>query len=227
MNEFSRIEELIGINNLNKINESRVLVLGVGGVGSVCATTLIRCGIKNIIIIDNDNIDITNINRQVMAFSDTIGMKKIDVLEKYLKKINSNINVIKIDKYIDQNNIDEVFNLDFKYAIDACDSINTKEIFIKKCIDNNKIFVSCMGTANKMDPEKLKIMRIDKTEYDPLSKKIRKWARDQNLDKKIYVVSSSEKVIKKDKLGTMSFVPNTAGILCAKYIIDKIINKID
>lgn len=227
MNEFSRIEELIGINNLNKINESRVLVLGVGGVGSVCATTLIRCGIKNIIIIDNDNIDITNINRQVMAFSDTIGMKKIDVLEKYLKKINPNINVIKIDKYIDQNNIDEVFNLDFKYAIDACDSINTKEIFIKKCIDNNKVFISCMGTANKMDPEKLKIMRIDKTEYDPLSKKIRKWARDQNLDKKIYVVSSSEKVIKKDKLGTMSFVPNTAGILCAKYIIDKIINKID
>ena len=227
MNEFSRIEDLIGINNLNKINESRVLVLGVGGVGSVCATTLIRCGIKNIIIIDNDNIDITNINRQFMAFSDTIGIKKIDVLEKYLKKINPNINVIKIDKYIDQNNIDEIFNLDFKYAIDACDSINTKEIFIKKCIDNNKVFISCMGTANKMDPEKLKIMRIDKTEYDPLSKKIRKWARDQNLDKKIYVVSSSEKVIKKDKLGTMSFVPNTAGILCAKYIIDKIINKID
>ena len=226
MNEFSRIESLIGTDNLKKIKSKTVLVIGLGGVGGSAVETLVRNGISNIIIVDYDIVDITNINRQVIAFHSTIGKNKTAVLEAKIKDINPNCNVIKINKLINNTNIDELFEYDIDYIIDACDDMETKKLLIKKSIEKNIKLISCMGTAKKIDPTKLKITELRKTTYDKIAKILRKWAIDEKINKKIMVVSSDEEIIKTDDnktLASMSFVPNVAGILCANYIIREII----
>lgn len=227
MNEFSRTESLIGASNLNKIKSSKVLVIGLGGVGSSAVETLVRSGLENIILIDYDKVDITNINRQLIAFHSTIGKYKTDVMESKIKDINPNCNVIKINKLIDSSNIDEIFEYDFNFIIDACDTIETKQLLIQKSHEKNIDLISSMGTARKLDPTKLAITDIRKTSYDKLAKKLRKWVIDNKINYKVMVVSSIEEVIKTEDnvLASMSFVPNSAGILCAKYIIDKILSK--
>ena len=226
MHEFSRVESLIGKDNLDKIKNAKVLIIGIGGVGTEAIVSLVRCGVQNIIIVDNDIIDITNINRQVIAFNSTIGKNKTYVMKEYLQNISKDINVEIINKFIDNSNIDNLFELDFDYVIDACDTLNTKKLIIKKCIETNKTFISCMGTAKKINPELLSITTLDKTKYDPLAKILRKWAKSEHTNKKIPVVSSTEKIINPSSkvLASLNFVPNVAGILCAKYIIDKIVN---
>lgn len=227
MREFSRTESLIGTLNLNKIKNSKVLVIGLGGVGGSAVETLARSGVENIILVDYDKVDITNINRQVIALHSTIGEYKTNVFESRIKDINPNCNVVKINKLIDSSNIDEIFEYDFDYIIDACDTIETKKLLIQKSHDKNIDLISSMGTAKKLDPTKLTITDIRKTSYDKLAKILRKWVIDEKINYKIKVVSSTEEVIKTEDniLASMSFVPNSAGILCAKYIIDKILSK--
>lgn len=226
MNEFSRCEVLIGIDKLNKIKEKTVLIIGLGGVGGYALETLIRNGIQNIILVDFDKIDITNINRQIIALHSTINKNKTEVFFSRIKDINPKCDVKIINDFINKDNIDNLFKYNIDYVIDACDTVETKKLIIKSCLDKNIKFISCMGTAKKINPTKLKIMDIRKTNYDKLAKIIRKWVKDEKINKKIYVVSSDEKIIEtndKKVLGSMSFVPNTAGILCAKYVIDDII----
>ena len=227
MNEFSRTESLIGADNLNKIKNSKVLVIGLGGVGSSAVETLVRSGVENIILVDYDKVDITNINRQLIALHSTIGKYKTDVMESRIKDINPNCNVIKINKKIDSSNIDELFNYDIDYIVDACDTVETKKLLIKISHDKNIDIISSMGTAKKLDPTKLYITDIRKTSYDKLAKVLRKWVIDEKINYKVMVVSSTEEVIKIEDniLASMSFVPNTAGILCAKYVIGKILSK--
>ena len=131
MNQFSRIESLIGKENLENIKTKTVLVIGLGGVGGICATTLVRSGIEHIVIVDYDKVDVTNINRQVIAFHKTIDHYKVDVLEKMLKEINPNCNIIKIKQKIDESNILELFNNKIDYIVDACDTVETKKLLIK------------------------------------------------------------------------------------------------
>jgi len=227
MNEFSRTESLIGNDNLNKIKNSKVLVIGLGGVGGSAVETLARSGIENIILVDYDKVDITNINRQIIALHSTIDKYKTDVFESRIKDINPNCNIIKINKLIDSSNVDELFSYDIDYIIDACDTVETKKILIQKSHDNNIDIISSMGTAKKLDPTKLTTTDIRKTSYDKLAKVLRKWVIDEKINYKVMVVSSTEEVIKTEDnvLASMSFVPNSAGILCAKYVIDKILSK--
>ncbi len=227
MDQFSRVESLIGKENLKKIKTKTVLVIGLGGVGGVCTTTLVRSGIENIVIVDYDKVDVTNINRQVTAFHKTIDQYKVDVLDKMLKEINPNCNIIKIRKKIDESNILELFNNKIDYIVDACDTVETKKLLIKKSIELNIPLISCMGTAKKLDPTKLKITDIRKTNYDKLAKILRLWIKKEQIKAKIMVVSSEEEIIKTENniLGSMSFVPNVAGIMCAEYIIDQIIKE--
>lgn len=222
---FDRIEKLIGIDKLNIIREKTILLVGLGGVGGSCLETLIRSGIENIIIVDYDTVDITNLNRQAITFQDNIGLKKTECALNFVKRINPICNVIPHDIFLDESNIDIVFNREVDFVIDACDSIKTKELLIKYCVEKNIDIISCMGTGNKLDPTKLEITDIRKTVNDPLARIMRKWCKDNKISKKITVVSSTELPIKKDKvISTMSFVPNTAGILLANYVINKIIN---
>ena len=225
---FDRLIRIIGEDNLNKLNSKRVLVLGLGGVGGLATETLIRNGITNIIIVDNDKIDITNKNRQIIAIDSNIGTLKVDAFEKRIKDINKDTNIIKISEFIDENNIDLLFKYNPDYIIDACDSVNTKVSLIKECLNRNIKFISCMGMGKKMDISKLKIMDIKKTNYDKLAKVIRKRLKDENIVGKVTVLSSDENVINtKEVIGSYSPVTMSAGIYLADYIIKEIIKEND
>ena len=225
---FDRLIRIIGEDNLNKLNSKRVLVLGLGGVGGLATETLIRNGITNIIIVDNDKIDITNKNRQIIALDSNINALKVDAFEKRIKDINKDTNIIKISEFIDENNINLLFKYNPDYIIDACDSVNTKVSLIKECLNRNIKFISCMGMGKKMDISKLKVMDIKKTNYDKLAKVIRKRLKDENIVGKVTVLSSDENVIStKEVIGSYSPVTMSAGIYLADYIIKEIISEND
>ncbi len=224
---FERLKLLIGEENLNKIQNTKVLVVGIGGVGGECTISLVRSGIKDICVIDFDKVDITNINRQVVAYHSTIGMNKVDVIEKMIKDINPQSNVVKYNTYLDKDNIKSIFDKENpQFVIDCCDSKETKKEIIKECLDRNIMFISSMGTGNKMDPSQLEITDIRKTNNDPLARIFRKWVKDEKINKKIPVLCSKEVPV---RVGTVvasnSFVPNSAGLLISSYVIRKIIEK--
>lgn len=224
--KFSRLEKLIGSDNLNNINAKSVLILGVGGVGGYVAEALARSNIGQLILVDGDIVDISNINRQIIALTSTVGKKKVDVLEARIKDINSDCKIIKIDKFIDKDNINILFNYKIDFLVDACDTVTTKKEIIVKCLDKNIEFISSMGTGNKLDPSKLEITDIRKTINDPLARIIRKFIKDEKINKKVMVLSSKELPIKTGERtpGSSSFVPGSAGLLIASYIIRKFMN---
>jgi len=222
---FDRIEKLIGIEKLNLIKSKTVLIVGLGGVGGSALETLVRSGVSNLIIVDYDIVDISNLNRQVISNYNNIGNKKVDEAEIFCKNINPSCKIKKFDIFLDENNILSIIN-SFKidYIIDACDNINAKKTLILNSIKNKIKIISCMGTGNKLDPTKLSIVDIRKTCNDPIARILRKWVKDNKIKEKIPVVSSLETPIKKGKvISTMSFVPNTAGVLLANYVIMDII----
>lgn len=224
---FERLSLLIGEDNLNKISNKTVAVIGVGGVGGYVAAGLARSGVQNIIIIDYDRVDITNINRQIIAYHSTIGKKKVDVLERMLKDINPSINVIKHDMFLTKENIKETLdNYTIDYIIDACDTMSTKKELILYSLAKNIKIVSSMGTGNKMDPTKLSIMDIRKTNNDPIARILRKWIKDNRISRKMPVLCSSEVPKKVGKtVSSNSFVPSVAGLIIAGYVINDIIKE--
>lgn len=223
---FNRLEKIIGTENLKKLNSKTVAIIGVGGVGSYAVEALTRNNIGRLILVDFDEVDKTNINRQIEALNSTVGLKKAEVLKERILDINPKCDVKVILEFIDQNNMDLIFNEKIDYLIDACDTIATKKAVIEECIKRNIKFISSMGTGNKLNPKLLEITTIDKTNYDPLAKIMRKWAKDNKIEKKIKVVSSTERPIKTgDRTpGSCSIVPSSAGILCASYIINDIVS---
>ena len=219
---FERFELLVE-DRINDIKSKKVLVVGVGGVGSYTVESLIRCGIGSITIIDNDIIDITNLNRQLMTTQNNIGESKVDVLKNRILSINPNCNVNAINIFLDDSNIDSIVD-DYDYVVDACDTVKTKVSLIKICNKKNIKLISAMGTGNKMNPSRLEITDIYKTNYDPLAKLIRHECRKMGI-KKLTVVCSSEETIKKGikVIPSNSFVPATAGLLITSYIINDIV----
>lgn len=225
MNQFSRLELLIGKDNLNKINNTTVLIIGLGGVGSFAIESLVRNGIGKIIMVDNDIIDITNLNRQIMSLQNNIGLPKTDVWEKRILEINPTCKVKKISKFITKENINELFNENIDYIVDACDTIEVKKELIRQSKIRQIKLISSMGTGNKMDPSRLKIMDIRKTSYDPIAGILRRMVRDENISGKVMVVCSDEQPIKENTkiLGSNCLVPSVAGLLCASFVINDIV----
>lgn len=221
---FERTISLVGETNFNKIQEKTVLIVGLGGVGGYATESLVRSGIKNLILIDHDKIDITNINRQIISTSNNIGNNKVDEFKKRILEINPKCNIITHKLFLDNSSKDILNNYKIDYIIDCCDSIEAKKILIDYSLKKNIKLISSMGTANKLDATKLEIIDIRKTSYDPLAKILRKYVNDLKTNKKIMVISSTEMPQKKDKLTTMIFVPATAGLLCSQYVITDIIN---
>ena len=221
---FERESWIIG-DKLDLIKNKTVLIIGLGGVGGFALESLVRAGISNVIIVDNDTIDITNLNRQIISLQNNIGLKKVTEWEKRVKLINPDINVITYDIFLDESNIDELFNNKIDYVIDACDTLNTKKAIIRKCIKNNIKFITSMGTGNKLDPTKIVIEDIRKTSYDPIAKIIRKMIRDEHIKDKVMVVSSTEKPLIKGRVGSISYVPSVAGLYITSYIINDILKE--
>lgn len=226
---FERLERIIGKDNINKLNTKTIAVIGLGGVGGYVVETLIRNGIENIIIIDNDNVDITNKNRQIIATDNTINKPKAEVFKERILSINPNCKVTCLNIFLNEENKENLFKYNIDYLVDACDTVKTKIMLIKECLNRNIKFISSMGTGNKLNPKKLEIMNLKDTNYDPLAKVIRYEVKKQNIKGKILVLSSNEEIIKTGirTPGSYSAVPNTAGILIADHIIKDIIKQED
>lgn len=227
MHKFDRFKKLISEDSFENISSKTVLVVGVGGVGGYVVEALVRSGIGKIIIVDGDMVDETNINRQIIALSSTVGQSKVDVFEKRIKDINEKCEVIKINKFIDASNIDVLFDYEFDYLVDACDTVSTKLALIDRCVLEKRKFISSMGTGNKLDPSMLEIVDVRKTVNDPLARIVRKNVKDKRINDKVLVLSSRELPIKTgDRTpGSTSFVPSSAGLLIASYIIRIFINE--
>lgn len=228
MHKFDRFKKIVGENRVNYLEEKCVLVLGVGGVGGYVVEGLVRSGVGKIIVVDKDVVDETNINRQIIATESSIDKKKVDVIESRIKDINSLVEVIKIDKFIDKDNLDELFGYHFDYLVDACDTVSTKLAVIDRCLEDKRRFISSMGTGNKLDPSMLEIVDIRKTVNDPLARIVRKHVKDNKINSKVMVLSSRELPIKTgDRTpGSSAFVPSSAGLLIASYIVRQFIEEI-
>ena len=222
---FDRTIKLIGKENLSKIQSKHILLIGVGGVGSAALETLVRNGFQNIQIIDYDKVEESNINRQLIADSTNIGELKVNAAYKRMKAINPNLNLSCQAIKLTEDNLVTILDSGFDYVIDACDDINIKYELIRLSCKMDFKLIESMGTAKKIDPTKLSITYLDKTTYDPIAKILRKKLRDNKINKRVVVVSSTENIKECDGLGTLSLVPNTAGILLVSYIINDILKE--
>lgn len=222
---FDRVISLIGEDKFNFIKEKNVLIVGLGGVGGYALETLVRSGIHKFIIIDYDTIDISNLNRQIISDTSNVSKYKTDEFVKRIKLINPCCEVISHNIKLGCDNVDVLDQYKIDFIVDACDTVKTKQLLIDYAIEKDIKIISSMGTANKLDPTKLEIIEIRKTSYDPLAKVMRKYVVDKKINKKIMVVSSTEVVVKNKELASMMFVPASAGILCANYVISEILNE--
>lgn len=227
MQNLSRLELITTQEQIKKIKEKNILLIGLGGVGGYTFETLVRSGIENITIVDGDKFEESNLNRQVLSLVSTINKNKTDIAESRAKEINPNIKITKITKILTKENIYEINFKEYDYIIDACDTLEIKKELIKITVQNNIKFISSMGTGNKFHPEMLEITTLDKTEYDPIAKILRKYVKTEKINKKIKVVASKEKPIKTNTttIGSNAFVPATAGILLTSYIINDIVGE--
>ncbi len=223
---FDRLLKLISKEELEMLGKANVLLVGVGGVGGYALESMVRIGLKNITIIDNDTVDLTNLNRQIISLHSNIGLLKVDVAEKRALDINLNINLKKIDTFIIKDNIDTIFNEKYDYIIDACDTVTTKVELIKKAQEKNIKIISIMGTGNRLNPTMLEITDVFKTNYDPLAKVMRKLLRENNITK-ADVITSKEIPIKTGTStpGSTSLVPSVAGIYATYYIVKDILKR--
>lgn len=223
---FDRTIKLIGEKNFSSISNTTVAVVGIGGVGGYAVEGLIRSGVSSVILVDYDTIEESNLNRQIIADSKHIGFFKVDEMERRILNINPFCKVIKVYDKLSLDNLDSLFNYSFDYLIDACDTIEVKQELIRRCLDSNIKIISCMGTGNKLDPSMLEVVDIRKTSYDPIAKRIRKYLKDNKINKKVPVVYSREQNSKfEGSIPSMVFVPAVAGLLCSNYVIRDIINK--
>ena len=225
---YSRTKIVIGEENLKKLKVSKVCICGIGGVGSFTLEALARIGVGTIHIIDKDVVDITNINRQIIADVESVGKDKVECAKNRVKKTNPDIDVIAIKETITVDNMENLIPKDSDYVIDAIDMVESKIAIIQYCKEKNIEIISSMGMANKMNPCDIKVSDISKTSVCPLAKIIRKKLREKNIGK-LKVVYTEEQPIgnKQGLLGSVSFVPGVAGLVIASEVVKDIINKSD
>lgn len=232
----SRTELLLGIEGVEKLESSNVLVVGIGGVGGAATEMLVRAGIGNITIVDADTVNESNINRQLNALRGTVGLKKVEVTKKRMKDINPEINIVTSDYFLTGENIDSFFeNKTFNFVVDAIDTIEPKINLISYCINNNIPVVSAMGAGGRIDPELIRITDISKTNQCALAKVVRRELKERGIYKGLPVVFSPEIVNKnavipvtgernkKSTVGTISYMPALFGCHLASYVIRQLI----
>lgn len=220
---FERFISLIGKDKFKKVEKVNVLVVGLGGVGGYAFEALIRSGIKNITIIDGDKIEESNLNRQIITSNKNIGIFKTEAAKIRALEINDNLNIKTINEKLTTSNIQNILKDKYDYIIDACDDIEIKLELIKH--SNKYKLISSMGTANKVNPAAFEITTIDKTSNDPIARILRKKVKELKYKRKFKVVCSKETPVPNKNLGTNSYIPGIAGLLCASYVINDITKK--
>lgn len=225
-NFYDRTANLIGIENALKLSTKKVLVFGIGGVGSFVCEALARAGVGEFVLVDNDVVSITNINRQIIALHSTVGKYKTEVMKQRILDINSNSKVDCVNTFITKENAKDFdFNVDF--VIDAIDNVTAKIELAKLSESVGFKLISCMGTGNKLEPEKFEICDINKTSVCPLAKVMRKRLKEEGV-KKLTVLFSKEEPKNVGENGrlpaSISFTPSIAGLRIAEYVIKQLIN---
>jgi Dinucleotide-utilizing enzymes involved in molybdopterin and thiamine biosynthesis family 1 len=237
-NRLQRLELLIQERGIQILQDSCVLVMGLGGVGGNAVESLARSGVGKLILVDGDVIQESNINRQLIATINTIGLNKVQAMKDRILEINPDCNVITHKEFFDKSK-KILINEELDFVIDAIDTISSKLDLIEICKEKKIPFISCLGMANRFDPSKLKITRLDKTESDPFAKALRTAARKRGMDLKIPVVFSEEIPMKQNRVvneegetrkemkppGSTAFVPPAAGLLCASYVVRTLLSK--
>lgn len=235
---LERTELLIKEEGLEKLNKATVLVVGLGGVGSFAAEFLARSGVGNMTIVDGDTVDITNINRQLPALHSTIGKHKVDIVAERLLEINPNLNLTKINEFLNPERMSEVLDSDqFDYVLDCIDSVTPKVCLIIAARRRKIKIVSSMGAGGKMDPSKVLVRDISKTQNCYLAKEVRKRLKKEKIDKGIRCVFSNElqdeeslkmtdgSNYKRSFYGTISYMPAIFGLYAASEVINYLVKK--
>lgn len=229
-NQFSRTELLIGKNGIDKLQNAKVAIFGIGGVGSYVMEGLARAGVGSFILVDKDEVDESNINRQIIATHKTIGLPKVEVAKQRILDINSTAN-IDIRRIFFMPESEDFFDEKLDYVVDCVDTVTAKIEIIIRAKKHNIPVISCMGTGNKLDPTKFEVGDIYKTSICPLAKVMRKELKKIGIDN-LKVVYSKEGPIKTNKVdketnkqipGSISFVPSVAGLIIAGEVIKDII----
>lgn len=221
---FQRLANLIGEEELEKIKNVRVLLVGIGGVGGYTLETLVRSGFHNLTIVDGDTIDESNLNRQIIALNNNIGRIKIEEAKKRALAINSSLNLKIIGEFLTKDNLSLLLNYEYDYIIDACDDVKIKIELIKFAKLNNIKIITCLGTGRKLNSSLVEITTLNKTFNDPLAKKLRSELRKENINLNIPVVFSKEDAKKTEGMvGSAVFVPAVAGVYLANYVFLDII----
>lgn len=230
LNQFSRTELLIGKIGVEKLQNAKVAIFGIGGVGSFVVEGLARAGIGKFILVDNDEVSLTNLNRQIIATRETIGKSKVEVAKKRILEINPNASVEIYQEFFMPNSkgiLDETTD----YVVDAIDTVTAKIELVVRANKLNIPIISSMGTGNKLDPTRFEVTDVYKTSVCPLAKVMRKELRARNINK-LKVVYSKEEPIKfhenikrKQVPGSISFVPSVAGLIISGEVVKDIINK--
>lgn len=245
LHQFSRNELAIGSEGVELLKHTTVAILGIGGVGSFAAEACARSGVGRIILVDKDNVDITNINRQLVAYTSTVGRSKSEVMKERILDINPDCEVHDLHMFYTEETFEEFFSYNLDYVIDASDTIIYKVHLMKECLSRGVKVISSMGAANKTDPTRFKIADISKTHTDPLAKVIRTKLRKDGIYKGIPVVFSDESpiVVREDVVETVgkpdakirkakmppssnAFVPSVAGLVAASWVINDITKEI-
>ncbi len=223
-NRFSRTIGVIGEENFNKLNNSSVIVFGLGGVGGSACEALVRSGVGTIGIVDKDVVDITNLNRQVIATEKTVGMLKTDAMEDRLKSINPDIVIKKYNLFYLPETADSINLCEYDFVVDCIDNVTAKLELIERSKKGNVKIISSMGTGNKLHPEMLEIADISKTSVCPLARVMRRELKNRGINK-LPVVYSKEEPVKTDLSvpGSMSFTPPVAGYLISSYVIRELL----
>ena len=224
---FSRSSRILGEHKMEKLNKSSVIVFGIGGVGGAVLEALVRGGVGTVAVVDKDTVDITNINRQIIATNDNIGEKKVDAAEKRALSINPHINFKKYDLFYLPETAGEIELSEYDFIVDAIDNVTAKLELIERANRLNVPIVSSMGTGNKLHPELFEITDINKTSVCPLARVMRRELKNRGV-KKLTVVYSKEEPIKTENSvpGSVSFTPPVAGYLMASYVINKLLEEV-
>lgn len=231
-----RTSMLLGEETLARFAASKVMVVGLGGVGAYAAEMLCRAGVGNLVILDSDTVSITNRNRQLIALESTIGQLKTDVVARRLRDINPAVNLTVIPEYIEESNLEEIFLKagELDYVVDAIDTLAPKISLIKYCVEHKIPHVSAMGAGAKLDATKIRIADISKSYNCPLAYILRKKLRKEGISKGFKVVFSEElpdrdaivpmeERNKKSQVGTISYLPAVFGCVCAQAAIEYLI----
>lgn len=234
INEYTRTERLLGAEGMQKLKNATIMVFGVGGVGSHCIEALARSGVGRLILIDNDTVSLTNINRQSIALHSTIDQYKTIVMKEKIADIHPEIEVITHEEFILPDNLESLFTEDVDYIIDAIDTVTTKIAIVQLALEKRIPLISSMGTGNKLHPEMFEITDIYKTSVCPLCKVMRKELKARNVPG-LKVLYSKEQPVdvskngadeeistKRSVPGSIAFVPPVAGLIIAGEVIREI-----